>query len=102
MHYTLLNEAYKEDIDDARLKDIKAKNFLFKVLDQLILETILNKDTTKSVRNSLKRKYQGTTQGQQAQWQVLQKRDWDVEYKNRRFYEWVLYSYSWQEWGLEG
>lgn len=57
MHYTLLNKAYKKEIDDARLKDIKAKNFLFKVINQLILETILNKDTTKRIWDSFKRKY---------------------------------------------
>ena len=59
-----LTEAEKKVIDDSRLKDKKAKNYLFQAIDRLILETILNKDKTKSIWDSLKQKYQGTTRVQ--------------------------------------
>ncbi|XP_044505674.1 uncharacterized protein LOC123225641 [Mangifera indica] len=68
-----LSEAQKKAIDDARLKDMKAKNYLFQAIDRSILETVLNKDTTKSIWDSLKKKHQGTTRVQRAQRQALQK-----------------------------
>jgi hypothetical protein len=48
-------------IDDQRLKDLKAKNYLFQAIDRSLLETILKKDTAKDVWDSLKQNYQGTT-----------------------------------------
>lgn len=57
---TQLSEAQKRAIDDARLKDMKAKNYLFQAIDRSILETILNNETSKSIWDSLKQKYQGT------------------------------------------
>ncbi|KAK4425281.1 hypothetical protein Salat_1722000 [Sesamum alatum] len=33
--------------EEAKLKDMKAKNYLFQAIDRSILETILNKETTK-------------------------------------------------------
>jgi hypothetical protein len=48
-------------IEDAKLKDLKAKNYLFQVIHRWVMETILNKDTIKSIQDSLKQKYQGTT-----------------------------------------
>ena len=44
-------------IENAKLKDLKAKNYIFQVIDRSILETILNKDITKSIWDSLKQKY---------------------------------------------
>ncbi|CAL2240038.1 unnamed protein product [Prunus armeniaca] len=49
-----LTEAQRKVIDDAKLKDMKTKNYLFQAIDRSILETILNKDTTKSIWDSLK------------------------------------------------
>ena len=68
-----LSEAQKKAIDDARLKDMKAKNYLFQTVDKSILETTLNKDIAKSIWDSLKQKYQGTARVQRAQRQDLQK-----------------------------
>jgi hypothetical protein len=51
----------EKTIDELRLKDLKAKNYLFQAIDRSILETILKKDTAKDIWDSLKRKYQGTT-----------------------------------------
>ncbi|RDY04722.1 hypothetical protein CR513_11544, partial [Mucuna pruriens] len=68
-----LSEAQKKAIHEATLKDMKAKNYLFQAIDKSILETILNKNTTKDIWDSLKKKYQGTTRVQRAQRQALQK-----------------------------
>ncbi|CAL8992700.1 unnamed protein product, partial [Prunus brigantina] len=53
------------------LKDLKAKNFLFQAIDRVTLETILKKDTTKDIWDSLKQKYQATTRVERAQLQAL-------------------------------
>nr|GEX57677.1 retrovirus-related Pol polyprotein from transposon TNT 1-94 [Tanacetum cinerariifolium] len=58
-------EAQRTAIEEARLKDLKAKNYLFQAIDRLILETMLTKDR--------KTKYQGMTRVQRAQRQALQK-----------------------------
>ncbi|RDX93349.1 hypothetical protein CR513_24400, partial [Mucuna pruriens] len=64
---------YRESIDDQKLKNLKAKNYLFQALGGSVLETILNKDTTKDTWNSLKQKYQGTSRVKRAQLQALRK-----------------------------
>ncbi|KAL4387170.1 hypothetical protein GQ457_09G031110 [Hibiscus cannabinus] len=68
-----LSEAQKKAFDEAILKDMKAKNYLFQAIDRTILETILNKATAKDIWDSLKTKYQGTARVQRAQRQALQK-----------------------------
>jgi len=42
-------DVQKKIIGEQKLKDLKAKNYLFQALDRTILETIINKDTTKSI-----------------------------------------------------
>ena len=54
-----LTGAEKKAIEDAQLKDLKAKNYLFQAIDRTVLETILNEDTAKSIWDSLKQKYRG-------------------------------------------
>ncbi|CAL2257012.1 unnamed protein product [Prunus armeniaca] len=44
-----LTDEQKKTIADQRLKDLKAKNYLFQAIDRAILETILKKDTTKDI-----------------------------------------------------
>ena len=56
-----LTDAQRKNIEDQKLKDLKAKNYLFQAIDHSVLQTILNKDTTKNIWDSLKQKYQGTT-----------------------------------------
>jgi hypothetical protein len=56
-----LTDAQMKAIDEQRLKDLKAKNYLFQAIDRSLLETILKKDTAKDVWDSLKQNYQGTT-----------------------------------------
>ncbi|GMI84330.1 hypothetical protein HRI_002102300 [Hibiscus trionum] len=66
-------DAQKKNIEEQKLKDLKAKNYLFQALDRTILETILNKDTAQSIWDSMKRKFHGTTRVKRAQLQALRK-----------------------------
>jgi len=67
------NEIQQKTYEDQKLKDLKAKNYLFQAIDQSILETILKKDTTKDIWDSLKQKYQGIACVKRAQLQALRK-----------------------------
>nr|XP_028949229.1 uncharacterized protein LOC114821333 [Malus domestica] len=67
------NEVQKKTLDDLKLKDLNAKNYLFQAIDRSILETILKKETTKDIWDSLKQKYQGTARVKRAQLQALRK-----------------------------
>jgi hypothetical protein len=49
------------------------KNYLIQAIYRSILETILKKDTSKDIWDSLKQKYQGTTRVKHAQLQALRK-----------------------------
>ena len=69
----VFTDTQKKHIEDQKLKDLKAKNCLFQALDRSILETILNKDTTKNIWDSMKQKYQGSTQVKRAHLQALRK-----------------------------
>ncbi|KAI5336043.1 hypothetical protein L3X38_026177 [Prunus dulcis] len=68
-----LAEGQRKAVEDQKLKDLKAKNYLFQAIDRSILETILNKDTSKNIWDSLKQKYQGTTRVKRAHLQALRK-----------------------------
>ena len=46
---TVLTEAQLKTLEDQKLKDLKAKNYLFQAIDRAILETILKKDTAKDI-----------------------------------------------------
>ncbi|KAI3445076.1 hypothetical protein Pfo_001741 [Paulownia fortunei] len=48
-------------LEEQKMKDLKAKNYLFQAIDHSILETILQKDTYKQIWDSMKKKYQGIT-----------------------------------------
>ena len=45
----VLTYAQRKNIEDQKLKDLEAKNYLFQALDCSILETIINKDTSKHI-----------------------------------------------------
>ena len=66
-----LTEAQKSKLDEQRLKDLKVKNYLFQSIDRSILETILFKDTSKQIWDSMKKKYQGTARVKRAHLQAL-------------------------------
>nr|CAN63536.1 hypothetical protein VITISV_002860 [Vitis vinifera] len=54
----VLTNAQRTKFEELKLKDLKAKNYLFQAIDRSILETILCKDTTKHIWDSMKKKYQ--------------------------------------------
>ena len=68
-----LTDAQKTELAAQKLKDLKVKNYLFQAIDRAILETILEKDTSKQIWDSMKKKYQGTTKVKRAQLQALRK-----------------------------
>ncbi|GKC58826.1 copia-type polyprotein [Tanacetum coccineum] len=67
------NEAQKKAIDEARLKDLKVKNYLFQAIEREILETILDKSTAKGIWDSMRQKYEGSTKVKRAQLQALRR-----------------------------
>ncbi|OMO99220.1 hypothetical protein CCACVL1_03887 [Corchorus capsularis] len=62
-------DAQKVEADSLRLKDLKAKNYLFQAIDRVLLETILHNETSKQIWDSLKKKYQGNARARR---QLLQ------------------------------
>ena len=63
--------------EQSKLNDLKAKNYLFQEIDRSIMETILNKDSAKSIWDSIRQKYQGSTKVKRAQLQAL-RREFDL------------------------
>ncbi|KAJ1390896.1 gag-polypeptide of LTR copia-type [Sesbania bispinosa] len=59
--------AQQKALDEAKLKDLKAKNYLFQAIDKSILKTIPQKETTKQMWESMKVKYQGNARVKRAQ-----------------------------------
>ncbi|KAF5476877.1 hypothetical protein F2P56_003568 [Juglans regia] len=57
-------------LEEMKLKDLKANNYLFQAIDRSILETILCKDTAKHIWDFMK-KYQGITRAKRQQLQAL-------------------------------
>ena len=54
-------------MEEAKLKDLKVKNFMFQAIDREILETILDKGKSKAIWDSMKQKYQGSRKVKRAQ-----------------------------------
>lgn len=67
------SDAQKKALEELKLKDLKAKNYLFQAIDRSTLETILKKDTAKEIWDSLKQKYKGTARVKRVQLQALRK-----------------------------
>ena len=61
----------KAELEAQKLKDLKAENYLFQAIDRSILETILCKDTSKQIWDSLKKKCQGSARAKRQQLQAL-------------------------------
>jgi len=73
----VLTDAQQKEYEVMKLKDLKAKNYLFLAIDRSILETILCKDTFKEIWDSMEKKYQGSSRVKRAQIQAL-RRDFEV------------------------
>lgn len=54
-----LTEVQEKKLNEMMLKALKVKNYLFQAIDQPILETILHKNTSKQIWDSMKKKYEG-------------------------------------------
>ena len=63
---TPMSEAQRKTVEEAKLKDLKVKNFMFQAIDREILQTILDNGTSKAIWDSMKQKYQGSTKVQRA------------------------------------
>lgn len=63
----------KTELEGLKLKDLKAKNYLFQAIDRSILETILCKETSKDIWDSMKKKYQGSSRVKRTQLQALRR-----------------------------
>lgn len=63
---TAMEDAQQKELEGLKLKDLKAKNYLFQAIDRSILETILCKETSKDIWDSMKKKYQGSTRTKRA------------------------------------
>lgn len=70
-------DAQRKAKEDAQLKDLKVKIYLFQAIDRNIMETILNKETTKGIWDSMRQKYQGSTKVKRAKLQAL-RREFEV------------------------
>lgn len=67
----------RKALEELKLKDLKVKNYLFQSIDKTILKTILQKETSKQLWDSLKTKFQGNERVKRAQLQRL-RRDFEV------------------------
>ncbi|GKB83567.1 putative RNA-directed DNA polymerase [Tanacetum coccineum] len=65
--------AQKAAREQLKLKDLKVKNYLFSAIDKNILKTILQKDTSAQLWESMRKKYQGNQRVQRAQLQALRR-----------------------------
>ena len=54
-----VTEAQRRRLDELKLKDLKVKNYLFQAIDRTILETILQKNTSKQIWDSMKKNMRG-------------------------------------------
>ncbi|XP_022870912.1 uncharacterized protein LOC111390145 [Olea europaea var. sylvestris] len=70
---TTLTNAETKVLDEQRLKNLKAKNYLFQAIDHAILETILKKDNAKDIWEPMKKKYRGTERVKCVKLQALRK-----------------------------
>ncbi|CAD5332898.1 unnamed protein product [Arabidopsis thaliana] len=55
----ILTGAQRTELAEKTVKDQKMKNYLFASVDKTIRKTILQKETSKDLWESMKRKYQG-------------------------------------------
>ena len=69
----ILTGVQRTEIAEQKLKDLKVKNYLFASIDKNILKTIVKKESSKDIWESMKTKYQGNKRVQSAQLQRLRR-----------------------------
>lgn len=67
----ILTGAQGTELAKLTLKDLKVKNYLFALIEKTILKTIMKKDTSKDLWESIESKYQGNERIQSALLQRL-------------------------------
>ncbi|XP_074378049.1 uncharacterized protein LOC141719571 [Apium graveolens] len=67
------NATQKAALEEAKLKDLKMKNYLFQSIDKTTLKTITQKETAKQLWDSMKVKYKGSARVKRAQLQRLRR-----------------------------
>ncbi|KAA0052834.1 Retrovirus-related Pol polyprotein from transposon TNT 1-94 [Cucumis melo var. makuwa] len=67
----ILSDTQKLELEAFKLKDLTAKNYLFQAIDRATLETILCKETSKQIWDSMKKKHQGNVKAKRVQLQGL-------------------------------
>lgn len=79
----VLTNTQKTELEEPKLRDFEVKNYLFQAIDKSISETILCKDTSKHIWDSMKGKYSkmsaaaGTLRGV---WGFTHK-DWRIDWR---------------------
>ena len=56
-----LTNVHRKKYDENKLKDLKAKNLLYQAIERDLLETILDRSSSKAIWDSMKQKFQGST-----------------------------------------
>ena len=77
----VMTEAQQKKLEELKLKDLKVKNYLFQAIDRTIMETILKKNTSKQIWDSMKRKYEGNARVKHSILQTLRKEFETLEMK---------------------
>ncbi|XP_061996032.1 uncharacterized protein LOC133714032 [Rosa rugosa] len=77
-----VTEEQRKKLDELKLKDLKVKNYLFQAIDRTILETILQKNTSKQIWDSMKKKYEGNARVKRSVLQALRKEFETLEMKS--------------------
>jgi len=72
-----VTEAQQKKLEELKLKDLKVKNNLFQAIDR----TILEKNTSKQIWDSMKRKYEGNARVKRSILQTLRKEFETLEMK---------------------
>lgn len=67
----VMTAAQRRTLEELKLKDLRVKNYVFQAIDRSILETILQKETSKQIWDSMKKKYQGNERVKRSQLQAL-------------------------------
>lgn len=66
-----LTDTQRKVYEENKLKDLKAKNLLYQAIEREVLDTILDRSSSKAIWDSMKQKFQGSTRVKRAQLQSL-------------------------------
>ena len=75
-------DAHRKKIKELKLKDLKAKNYLFQAIDHTVLDTILKKDTAKDIWDAMKKKFEGNARVKKSHLQALRREFETLERKS--------------------